>query len=206
MQMARRKTPGITRLKNGRFRARSRRKGYAPDSQVFDSLADATEWKADADAGKRHGTYVNSKEAENTTLRDALKAYLSEVVEGKKGKTRVNERNHINALVEDRMSHYSLAALNIKHLREFKLRRLSTDNSRKPVSKISSETVRKDSRKISSVFNWYREANNLDSLDNPLANRGKFLPPKGEERKRRFDTLQNEKTRLLEAARNYGDV
>jgi len=41
--MARRKTPGITRLKNGRFRARSRRKGYAPDSQVFDSLADATE-------------------------------------------------------------------------------------------------------------------------------------------------------------------
>ena len=35
--------PGITRLKNGPFRARSRRKGYAPDSQVFDSLADATE-------------------------------------------------------------------------------------------------------------------------------------------------------------------
>ncbi len=51
--MARRKTPGITRLTNGRFRARSRRKGYAPDSQVFDSLADAAEWKANADAGKR---------------------------------------------------------------------------------------------------------------------------------------------------------
>ncbi len=196
---------GCNRLTSGRFRARSRRKGYAPDSQVFDSLADATEWKADTDAGKRHGTYANSREAESTTLKDALKAYLSEVVEGKKGKTRVNERNHVNALAGDRISHYSLAALNIKHLREFKLRRLSTDNSRKPGSKISSETVRKDLRKISSVFNWYREANNLDFLDNPLANRGKFLPPRGEERERRFNTLQNEEARLLEAAKNYGD-
>ena len=53
----------------------------------------ANEWKANADVGKRHGTYVNSKEAENTTLRDALKAYLGEVVGVKKGKTQVNERN-----------------------------------------------------------------------------------------------------------------
>ena len=91
--MARKKSPGITRLSNGRFRARSRRKGYPADSHVFDSLADANEWKANADVGKRHGTYVNSKEAENTTLRDALKAYLGEVVGVKKSKTQVNERN-----------------------------------------------------------------------------------------------------------------
>lgn len=203
--MARKKTPGITRLANGRFRARSRRKGYPADSHVFDSLPDAAEWKADADAGKRHGTYVNSKEAENTTLRDALKAYSGEVVGVKKGKTQVNERNHVNALIDDRISDYSLAALNIKHLREFKLRRLDTDNVRKPGCKISSETVRKDLLKISSVFNWYREVNSLDSLDNPLANRGKFLPSKGEERERRFDKMKNEEGRLLEAAINYGD-
>lgn len=134
--MARKKTPGITRLANGRFRARSRRKGYPADSRVFDSLPDAAEWKADADAGKRHGTYVNSREAENTTLRDALKAYSGEVVGVKKGKTQVNERNHVNALIDDRISDYSLAALNIKHLREFKLRRLDTDNVRKPGCKI----------------------------------------------------------------------
>ena len=59
--------------------------------------------------------------------------------------------------------------------------------------------------KISSVFNWYREVNSLDSLDNPLANRGKFLPAKGEERERRFDTLKDEEARLLNAATQYGD-
>lgn len=203
--MARKKTPGITRLSNGRFRARSRRKGYESDSHVFDSLADAAEWKANADAAKRHGTYVSNKEAENTTLRDALKAYLGEVVAVKKGKTQVNEHNHVSALINDRISGYSLAALNIKHLREFKLRRLDTNNIRNPGRKISSETVRKDLMKISSVFNWYREVNSLDSLDNPLANRGKFLPPKGEERERRFDTLQDEEIRLLRAATQYGD-
>ena len=90
--MARKKSPGITRLSNGRFRARSRRKGYPADSHVFDALEDATEWKANADAGKRHGTYVNSKEAENTTLRAALKAYLGEVVGVKKGKIRLGLR------------------------------------------------------------------------------------------------------------------
>ncbi len=107
--MARRKTPGITRLSNGRFRARSRRKGYPADSQVFDSLAEASEWKAVADATKRHGTYVDDREAENTTLRAALKAYLAEVVELKKNqKARVNERNNVNALMGDRIADYSL--------------------------------------------------------------------------------------------------
>ena len=209
--MARKKTPGITRLPNGRFRARSRRKGYPADSQGFDSFAEAAEWKAAADATKRHGTYIDDKEAENTTLRAVLKAYLAEVVELKKNpKTKVNERNHVNALIVDRIADYSLAALRIKHLREFKLRRLNTDHIRKSGHKISSETVRKDLLKISSVFNWYREENGLDNLFNPMEKRKKFLPPKGEERERRLDATedankQDEEERLLEAARLYSD-
>ncbi len=80
--MLRKKIPGITRLSSGRYRARSRRKGYPIDSKVFDSVADAAEWKSASDAKKRHGIYRDTKEAENTTLRDALRAYLAEVVEG----------------------------------------------------------------------------------------------------------------------------
>jgi integrase len=204
MQMARKKIPGITRLPSGRYRARSRRKGYPIDSKVFDSLADAAEWKSAADTKKRHGIYRDTKEAENTTLGDALREYLVHVVEAKKSKTKVNERNHIRQILTDRISDYSLAALNIQHLRDYKLRRLSTENIRKPGCKISSETVRKDLLKISSVFNWYREENGLDALINPMANRSKFLPAKGEERERRLNVAANEEARLLQAARAYG--
>ena len=199
--MARQKSIGITKLNSGRFRARSRRTGYPIDSKVFDTINDAVEWKAKADAEKRHGLFVNTKEAESTTLGDALDAYLAEIVEAKKGKTRVNERNHINALKADKISKYSLAALDIKVLRDYKLRRLASDNLRKPGHKVSGETVRKDLLKISSVFNWYREENGLDSLVNPIANRRKFLPVKNEERQRRLDV--NEESKLLEAAKKY---
>ncbi len=80
--MSRKKIPGVARLPSGRYRARSRRKSYPIDSKVCDSVADAAEWKSAADAKKRPGIYRDTKEAENTTLRDALRAYPAEVVEG----------------------------------------------------------------------------------------------------------------------------
>ena len=73
----------------------------------------------------------------------------------RRARLRSTSATHVSALINDRISDYSLAALNIKHLREFKLRRLDTNNIRNPGRKISSETVRKDLMKISSVFNWY---------------------------------------------------
>ena len=205
--MARTRISDITIQKNGRFRARSRINQYPPDSRVFDTRKEALEWKTDADSKKLAGVYESRREAEDTTLREALEAYRNEIADKKKGKTRINAVNHLNQLIGDRISQYSLAVLSIKYLREFKLRRLDQDNPRRPEEKISTSTVRRDLLKISAVFNWYRDEHGLDSLVNPLTGRRNFMPREADHRERRLvadaDPLKDEESRLIAAARDY---
>jgi len=53
-----------------------RRKGYRPIApRTFDTKAEAKRWAADFEGQMLRGRYVDTREAESMTLRDALKRW-----------------------------------------------------------------------------------------------------------------------------------
>jgi hypothetical protein len=72
--------------KRGKYwQAQIRRNGFPSASKTFDTKADAQLWAAETEAAMRRGRYVSFREAEDTTLGEALERYLREVTPTKKG-------------------------------------------------------------------------------------------------------------------------
>ena len=81
--------------RSGSWRAIIRRKGYPPVSRTFDSKADAEAWARDEEGKMDRGQWVDRREAEATTLHEALERYEREITPRKKGA--VQERKRITA-------------------------------------------------------------------------------------------------------------
>ena len=62
-----------------------RRKGYPIQMHSFDKRGDAEKWAREIEAEIDRGIFVSRKEAENTTLAEALSRYEEEVSKYKKG-------------------------------------------------------------------------------------------------------------------------
>jgi rubrerythrin len=62
-----------------------RRKGYPTQAKVFETKAEAEAWSKTTESEMVRGVFVSRKEAENTTLAEALDRYLKEITENKKG-------------------------------------------------------------------------------------------------------------------------
>ena len=62
-----------------------RRKGYPTQAKVFETKAEAEAWSKSTESEMVRGVFVSRKEAENTTLAEALDRYLKEITENKKG-------------------------------------------------------------------------------------------------------------------------
>ncbi len=72
--------------KRGKYwQAQIRRTGFPSVSKTFDTKADAELWVAETEAAMGRGRYVSLREAEETTLSEALDRYLREVTPTKKG-------------------------------------------------------------------------------------------------------------------------
>ena len=67
------------------WQVRIRRKGYSTQEKTFNTKAEAEAWAATTESEIVRGVFVSRKEAENTTLSEALDRYLKEVTENKKG-------------------------------------------------------------------------------------------------------------------------
>ena len=62
-----------------------RRKGYPTQAKVLETKAEAEAWSKTTESEMVRGVFVSRKEAENTTLAEALDRYLKEITENKKG-------------------------------------------------------------------------------------------------------------------------
>jgi len=75
----------ISRRGVGQFRARVRRNGHPPLTRTFKSRAAAEAWARDQEAAMDRGHWTDSREAERTTLAEALDRYAREVSALKRG-------------------------------------------------------------------------------------------------------------------------
>lgn len=112
---------GMDRLPSGSLRVRLRVLGFAPITKNFpifaDSvedrrrqLADAKAWAEETRRQMLGGIYVSSREAENTTLGDALRRYEREGLKSKQ--TNANkDRSRINLILGDSIANRPVAAL-----------------------------------------------------------------------------------------------
>ncbi|WP_416467915.1 hypothetical protein [Pseudomonas sp. LFS044] len=64
------------------WRAQIRRKGYPTLSATFDTKVEAQRWAAEIEGNMSRARFVDMREAESTTLAEALGRYLSEVTSG----------------------------------------------------------------------------------------------------------------------------
>ena len=65
-----------------------RRKGYPTQAKVFETKAEAEVWSKTTESEMVRGVFVSRKEAENTTLSEALDRYLRKSLQIRKGLTR----------------------------------------------------------------------------------------------------------------------
>jgi len=79
----------------GAWRAKIRRKGYPSLSATFDTKAEAQRWAAEIEGDMSRARFVDMREAERTTLAEALDRYAREITASKKGAkqelTRINK-------------------------------------------------------------------------------------------------------------------
>ena len=140
------------------FRVRVRRKGYPSISATFETRSDAEAWARDVESQMDRKVFVNQKEAERTTLKEALKRYKLEVVPSKKGKD--IEEGRIDQLMKHGLAHRSMASLTSADFASYRDERLKV---------VKPSTVRNELAILSNLFT----VANMDwgyNIGNPIIN------------------------------------
>lgn len=163
------------RKRSGNWQAMIRRDGYPYQSKTFDTKADAEKWARDIEGQMDLGTFVSRKEAEQTTLSEALDRYEREVTPRKKGAAQ--ERLRIRAWKRDPLAKRSLASIRGTDFATWRDKRLAGG--------ASPTTARNDLALISHLFTVASKEWGMESLSNPVAKIK--LPAPGRARDRRLD-------------------
>ncbi|CAA6603177.1 Phage integrase family protein [Rhodospirillaceae bacterium LM-1] len=167
------------------WQAKIRRRGFPTITRTFDTKAAAERWARDAESEMSRNVYVDGREAEQTTLFEALERYEREVTPKKKGAAR--ERYLIARWKKDDLALRSLASIRGADLASWRDKRLAEG--------ASPSTVRNNINLISHLFNIASREWGLESLNNPV--RKITLPSPGRGRDRRL--MDDEEARLMTA-------
>jgi len=160
-----------------------RRKGFPEQSKTFEKKSDALAWARDIESQMDRGLFVSRREAESTTINEALRRYLREVTPFKKG-ARQEEMKARNIL------RHSISKLSMANVRGTDIARYRDD--RLSEGKAPS-TVQKELALLSHLFNTAIKEWGMESLSNPVQ---KVRKPKvHNERNRRLQG--DEEERLL---------
>ena len=120
------------------WQAQIKRKGFPIAVKTFRTKSKATHWATITESEMMRGVFVQRNESEQTTLKDLLDRYQSEVLPTLKGGYR--EQSRIKAL-QSGLGAYSLAALNSSMIAKYRDKRLSTVNE-KTGRLVSAQTVK----------------------------------------------------------------
>lgn len=176
----------IEQRANGTWRTKIRKKGYPSLSASFDTKADAQRWAAEIEGDMSRKRFVDTREAEGTTVAEAFQRYAREVSAQKKGARQ--ELTRIKTWSDGKYGSKSLAELRSSDLAEYRDARLAEG--------ISTNTVRLSLALISHLYTVAIKDWGIEGLSNPVA---KLRMPKGSrERDRRPTSAELEG--LLKAA------
>ncbi|MDP3537944.1 MAG: site-specific integrase [Azonexus sp.] len=173
----------ISHRGNYQFQATVRRKGYPTQSKTFESRRDADKWARDVETQIDQGVFKDRREAENTTLNDALERYRLTVTSAKRGL--VAETNRIRQLKALPMAQRSLDSLQAKDFAAYRDARLQV---------VSKNTVRLELSLLSHVFTIAINEWCLP-LEHPLKKVKKPSAPDGRDRR----LVGDEEARLMAA-------
>ena len=173
---------------SGWWQAKIRRKGHPVQSKSFERKTDAETWARDVEGKMDRGIFVDRAEAESTSLGDAIRRYMVEVSEGKKGKSA--ELVRFRWWLTDPLSSRSLASLKSKDFAKWRDNRAKT---------VSAATCKRDLSIVSHVFTICRKEWGID-IQNPMT--GIRMPVVRNARSRRLE--EGEEVRLFAALRDSG--
>jgi integrase len=154
----------ISRRGVGQFRARVRRNGHPPLTRTFKSRAAAEAWARDQEAAMDRGHWTDSREAERTTLAEAVDRYAREVSALKRGARQETAR--IARWKAHALAARPLASIRGADLAAWRDARLEA---------VGANTVRLELAVLSHLFTIARKEWGLESLGNPARN--VRLPP-----------------------------
>uniref|UniRef100_UPI002605EEC7 tyrosine-type recombinase/integrase n=1 Tax=Acidithiobacillus sp. TaxID=1872118 RepID=UPI002605EEC7 len=173
------------------WQAKVRKKGYPVQTKVFRARSDAQAWARAIETEMDRGVFVSRKEAENTTLMEALDRYAKEVSALKKGVTQ--EISMIGKINESPLSSMFLAAIQGKDIAKYRDAMLADSYS--PI------TIKRRLSLISHLFTIADKEWGMDGLANPVQRVSVQKPNNARDRR----LVDDEEKRLLAAAQEYGD-
>jgi integrase len=149
-----------TYIKRGdAWRCQIRRKGHPTLSATFDTKAEAQRWATELEGDMSRARFVDTREAQQTTLADALKRYRREVSDHKKGARQEGIR--IASWLARPIAEKSLASLTSSDLAEHRDDRLKT---------VKPATVRLELAIISNLYTVAAKEWRMEGLTNPCMN------------------------------------
>jgi integrase len=182
------------RKRSGAWEATVQKKGIGRISRTFDTRTDAEAWAKITESELVRGVFIPRKEAESTTLSEALDRYEKEVSSAKKGHRR--EKTRIVLWKTHTLAKRVLAGIRGNDLATYRDERLKAG--------YSANTVRLELAIISHLFEIARKEWGMEGLHNPVkAIRIPSAPP-GRDRRLFLGELE----KILEASRSphLGDI
>ena len=171
------------RKRSGAWQALIKRKGFGQIARTFDTKADAEVWARQLEAEMDLGVFVSRKEAENTTLSEALDRYEREITVKKKG---FQEKALIKKWKSHPLAIRSLPSIQGKDIATYRDDRLKT---------VSPNTVRLELAVISHLYTVAVKEWGMAGLVNPVMQIRKPKLPQGRDRR----LLPGELDRILTA-------
>jgi integrase len=157
--------------RSSNWRAIVTKKGFGRLTKTFDTKAEAEAWAAVVESEMARGVFVSRKEAENTTLSEALDRYDREVTINKKNPR--SERIYAKTW-KKAFGSRSLASLNSTDIAKFRDDRLKT---------VSANMVRLELALLSHLFTIAIKEWGMTGLVNPVGQIRKPKLPRGRDRR-----------------------
>ena len=170
----------IARRGNLQWRARVRIKGYPVQTRTFEIRIEAEAWDKITESEMVRGVFVSRKEAENTTLDEALERYEREVLSKKKGYGR--EKTRIKNWREHDLAKRSLASIRRSDIAKYRDTRTH--------SGYAANTVRLELAVLSHLFETARKEWGMEGLVNPVKSIRMPSPPEGRDRRLKTGELE----------------
>ncbi|WP_243545311.1 tyrosine-type recombinase/integrase [Pseudodesulfovibrio tunisiensis] len=169
------------------WQVKIRRKGYPQQSKTFERKTDAEQWARDIENEMDRGVFVSRKEAESTTLYEALDRFIQEYIPNLK--MVATETRRAKAIQKRDIAKHYLATIRTKDIADF-IREREQEG-------VKGNTIRLDLATLSRLFEIAATDWGMESLTNPVKRTRKPKLEGG--RTRRLEPAQSEEERLLEA-------
>lgn len=180
------------RKRGQKWEARIRKKGQPTQSKSFKYKADADAWVQEIETEMNKGQFVSRKEAENTTLKEALDRFIEEYIP--RLKMAANETRRAKAIQKRSIASKTMATIRTKDIADF-IKEREGDG-------VKPNTIRLDLAVLSRLFEVAATEWGMESLGNPVKRARKPKLPGGRTRRLQPAKDKDEKSeeeRLLEA-------